>query len=735
MGKLIIVSNRLPITIERSRGKLVVTPSVGGLATGLGSFYKSRGSAWVGWPGLASGTLTAKEESEINKQLSKEDCLPVYLSRRQLDGYYNGFCNRTIWPLFHYFPLYTQYNDSYWKAYSQVNGIFRDAVAEIASPEDTIWVQDYQLLLLPKLLREQLPKAKIGIFLHIPFPSSEIFRLLPWREELLEGLLGADLIGFHTYDYVRHFITSVRRLLGFGQIAAGKLVIAAGEHLVKVDAFPMGIDYKRFAKASDELEIRQEMEQIRGQIGDRKVILSLDRLDYTKGLIQRLEAYDLFLDKYPEYRGKVTFVLKAIASRAGITQYQVLKRRLDELVGRVNGKYGSLEWMPVWYLFRFLPESMLLALYRLADVALLTPVRDGMNLIAKEFLATKANGNGVLILSELAGAAQELREALTVNPNNRMQIAQAIKDALDMPLSERRKRVSLMQERMKRYDVVRWAEDFIANLAQIKDMQSQLAAKKLTPEAKDKLLEAYRSSGARLFLLDYDGTLVPFALEPQEARPNEELLLLLKELTNAPGNTVVIISGRDKETLEQWFGDLGIGLVAEHGVWIKEPGKQWEIIEPLTNEWKNNVRPLLELYVSRTPGSSLEEKEFSLVWHYRKADEAFAEVREGELKEDLGPLLANRLLGILEGNRFLEVKHAGINKGRIAQQWLSQKDWDFIFAAGDDTTDEDTFRVLPEAAYSVRIGMTPSHSRFAIDSPSELCWLLRELVNTQVRNN
>jgi len=689
----------------------------------------------VGWPGLASGTLTPEEESEITEQLSQENCSPVFLSQRQVDGYYNGFCNRTIWPLFHYFPLYTQYNDAYWKAYRRVNELFRDAVAEIASPEDTIWIQDYQLLLLPRLLREQLPEAKIGFFLHIPFPSSEIFRLLPWREELLEGLLGADLIGFHTYDYVRHFTTSVRRLLGFGQIAAGKLVIAAGERLVKVDAFPMGIDFKRFAKASDEPETQQEIEQIRDQIGDRKLILSLDRLDYTKGLIQRLEAYDLFLDKYPEYRGKVTFVLKAIASRAGITQYQVLKRRLDELVGRVNGKYGSLEWMPVWYLFRFLPESMLVALYRLADVALLTPVRDGMNLIAKEFLATKADGNGVLILSELAGAAEELREALTVNPNNQMEIAQAIKDALEMPLSERRKRVSLMQERIKRYDVVRWAEDFIANLAQIKDMQSQLAAKKLSPEAKDELFETYRASGTRLFLLDYDGTLVPFALEPQEARPNEELLLLLKALTNSPGNTVVIISGRDKDTLEQWFGALGVGLVAEHGVSIKEPGEQWEMVEPLTNEWKADVRPLLELYVSRTPGSSLEEREFSLVWHYRKADEAFGEVREGELKEDLGPLLANRSLGILEGNRFLEVKHAEINKGRIAQHWLSKKDWDFIFAAGDDPTDEDTFRVLPQAAYSVRIGMNPSQSRFAMESSDELCSFLHELVNNQARNN
>jgi trehalose 6-phosphate synthase/phosphatase len=728
MGKLIIVSNRLPITMKRTKGELSITQSVGGLATGLGSFYQSRESVWVGWPGIASNLLSDEQCVQIKSRLGERSCHPVFLTQRQIDNYYNGFCNRTIWPLFHYFPLYTQYKDSDWRAYFKVNTMFRDAVMEVATSEDTIWVQDYQLMLLPRLLRAELPQAKIGFFLHIPFPSSEIFRLLPWREELLHGLLGSDLIGFHTYDYVRHFLTSIRRLLGFGQAMAGRLVVSTGQRLVKVDAFPMGIDYERFSLAADSLETKREMERIRGQIGPRQIILSVDRMDYTKGLIQRLEAFDLFLSKFPKYRGKVTFVLKAIASRAGVTQYQELKSQLDELVGRVNGKYGSLEWMPVWYLFRFLPESMLIALYRLADVALLTPVRDGMNLIAKEFIATKTDQNGVLILSELAGAAQELQEALIVNPNNLVQMANAIRSGLEMPKEEQQKRLVLMQSRMRNYNVVRWAEDFIEGLESIKRMQERFAAKKLTVHVKRQLLEKYRFASKRLFLLDYDGTLVQFAGDPQEASPPEQLMELLRQLSSVEGNSVVIISGRDRPTLERWFGSLNVGLVAEHGVWYKEPQEPWQIIEPLTEDWKESIRPLFELYVSRTPGSSLEEKEYSLVWHYRKAEKTFAEVRVGELKESLEPLLENKPLAILEGHRFLEVKNAGINKGRIARQWISKKDWDFILAAGDDTTDEDMFQVLPDTACSIRIGMSPSHSRFAIESPRELRRLLRELM-------
>lgn len=727
MSKLVIVSNRLPVRARQQGRTLTLEPTVGGLATGLGSFYKSYQSMWIGWPGIARDKLTAQDEILIEDQLLKERCYPVFLSQEDLDKYYHGFCNETIWPLFHYFLSYAKYSETSWNAYRRVNEIFSEVVIKAAEPGDTIWVQDYHLLLLPGLIRRQLPTAKIGLFLHIPFPSSEVFRLLPWREELLENLLGADLIGFHTYDYLRHFLATIHRILGYDQIFPGKLVVSVRDRVVKVDAFPMGIDYEHFAKAVKEQKTEQEIRKLSKQIGDRKVILSLDRLDYSKGLIQRLWAYSLFLDRFPEYKGKVMFVLKVIASRTKVRRYARLKKQLDELVGRINGKHGTIAWMPVWYLYQFLPETSLIALYHLADVALLTPLRDGMNLIAKEFLAAKTDGKGVLILSEMAGAAKELREALIVNPNNRGEIAEAIRDALTMSVEEQQERNRIMQRRIQRYNVVRWAEDFVDSLSAVTELQLKLASRKLSSSIRDRLITTYNSGENALLLLDYDGTLIPFARKPILAYPDSELLSILARLSETPGTEVVVISGRDKQTLEHWFGDLEIGLVAEHGVWTKKRSEPWQVIEALTNEWKRDIRPVLELYVDRTPGSFLEDKEFSLAWHYREADEEFAEVRVGELKADLAPLVANRNLGVLQGNRVIEVRNAGISKGRAALEWVSLRDWRFILAIGDDRTDEDIFSVLPTSAYSVKVGLQPSQAQFNLNSPHEVRILLQEL--------
>ncbi len=727
MGKLIIVSNRLPMTVSRDEEGFSFQPSIGGLATGLGSFYKDYESLWVGWPGMSREELDEQDEQRLRRGLQEEGCAPVVLERRDFDLFYRGFCNNTIWPLFHYFLLYAEYRDDYWEAYKRVNQAFADAVLDVAEPEDTIWIQDYHLLLLPGFIRQRLPEATIGFFLHIPFPSSEVFRLLPWREEILENLLGADLIGFHTYDYLRHFFATVRRLLGHDQVFPGKLVLLAEDRLVRVDAFPMGIDFQRYSKLSQSSAVQEEMDRMREFIGPRKVILSLDRLDYSKGLIQRLEAFDLFLERYPEYREKVTLVLKAIASRTGVRQYAALKRRLDELVGRINGKYGSISWMPIWYLYQFLPDESLVALYRLADVALLTPLRDGMNLIAKEFLASRSDEDGVLILSEMAGAAKELPEALLVNPNNASSIADNIKLGLEMPLEERRARNQVLRRRLERYHVVRWAQDFMDGLNAVKTLQAELSGKRLTADLQEDMVHRFTRAKRRLILLDYDGTLTPFAPIPEEASPDRELIELLQTLAAPQESEVVVVSGRDRVTLDRWFGNLSVGLVAEHGVWLRPVGEDWHTVEPLDDSWKHELRHVLEFYVDRTPGSFLEEKDYSLVWHYRKTDHEFGAIRLGELKEDLSHLTANFDLGILEGNSVVEVKHAGINKGRGVARWLGQDNWDFIFAAGDDRTDEDIFAALPDWACSVRVGLKPSQARFHLRSPEELRQFLKRL--------
>jgi len=725
MGRLLVVANRLPLNTARRAGELHFRPSPGGLAVGLSSLPESCEQVWIGWPGITSEKLSAEDKEQIRKRLAEENCHPIFLSRRQMEGYYQGFCNKTIWPLFHYFAMRTLYEERFWKTYEQVNRVFCDEVMEIAEPDDRIWVHDYQLMLLPQLLRERLPESEIGFFLHIPWPSFELFRILPWREEILNGLLGADLIGFHTYDYVRHFLSSVCRITGL-EHTLGR--VSFGSRVVKVDAFPMGIDYEKYSKAINDANVEKEVGKILKKIGKRRIIISIDRLDYTKGIIQRLEAFDLFLSDNPEYRGEVTLVLVAVPSRTGVEDYKILRERLEQLVSRVNGEHGTMGYMPVWYLYRSLPFKELTALYHIADVALVTPLRDGMNLIAKEFIAAKTDGRGVLIISEMTGAARELGEALIVNANNKTAIVHAIKEALDMPQLEQIERNRVMQERLRRYNVSRWSGDFLDALSDIKKTQKELSVRRLSESISRELVNDYAKSRKRLFLLDYDGTLVGFRGKPAEAGPDDEIMGLLRSLSSNPRNNIVIISGRDRTTLEEWFGNLGTPLVAEHGAWIRHRGEKWQCMQPFEAEWKDTIRPILELHSDRTPGSMVEDKNFSLVWHYRRADPELAYVRGQELRGALVNLTENLDVGVFEGNKILEVRSMGINKGRAVELWMKEQKWDFILAAGDDYTDEEMFSVLPDEAYSIKVGFGASRARFSVDSVREIRLLLGKLV-------
>jgi trehalose 6-phosphate synthase/phosphatase len=725
MGKLIVVANRLPLSITRREGQYHFRPSPGGLATGLSSLPESFERVWIGWPGITSEKLSPEDKTKIEDRLTSENCVPIFMTQRQIEHFYLGFCNKTIWPLFHYFPVRTFFEERYWTSYQQVNEIFCDEVMNIAKSGDYVWIHDYQLMLLPQLLRNKLADLQIGFFLHIPWPSFEMFRLLPWRKEILNGLLGADVIGFHTYDYVRHFLSSVSRIGGL-EHTLGKIFVS--NRILKVDAFPMGINYEKFYKAINDPEVKKEAKSISAKVDHRKVIISVDRLDYTKGIIQRLEAFDLFLSENPEYKGRVTLVMVAVPSRTGVQDYNILRERLEHLVGRVNGEHGAIGYMPVWYLYRFMPFNKLAALYNVADVALVTPLRDGMNLIAKEFVASKIDGRGVLILSEMTGAASELGEALIINANDKAAIVRAIKEALEMPLAEQKERNELMQDRLKRYNVERWSSDFLAALSEIKKMQTELSVKRLSETARKDLIINYRKSKKRLLLLDYDGTLVEFADTPKKAGPDEEILTLLKILSGDHKNTIVIISGRDKTTLGRWLAGLKVGLVAEHGAWIRDNGqKDWWNLESFAARWKDTIRPILELYSDRTPGTLVEEKDFSLVWHYRRADPELSYVRTQELKAALMNLTANLDVGVFEGNKILEIRSFGINKGRIAENWLAQKEWDFSLVAGDDYTDEEMFSVLSDKVYSIKVGAGMSKARFNIDSVNDMRLLLREL--------
>jgi trehalose 6-phosphate synthase/phosphatase len=724
MSRTLIVSNRLPTKVLRNEDGLTFQPSEGGLATGLGSIYRQGDNLWIGWPGLF--VQGEAEEQHITDELREDNMAPVFLTEAEIRDFYEGFSNSTLWPTFHYFSEFATYEQTHWDAYRAVNEKFCQAVLALAGPEDTIWVHDYQLLLLPELLRRARPEATIGFFLHIPFPSQELIRVLPWRTELLRGMLGADLIGFHTFGYMRHFLSAVTHLLGL-QAQNGQ--IETPNRSVRVDAFPMGIDYERYAQAAVSAASREHEAEYREALRDTRVILSIDRLDYTKGIAQRLRAFDLLLQRHPEWQGQVSLIMLVVPSRDQVAQYAALKEEIDELVGRLNAQYRTISWNPILYFYRSLPLEELAALYQLAEVALVTPMRDGMNLVAKEYVASKGDRRGVLILSERAGAARELSDALIINPTDMSQLAEAMHEALVMPEDEQQVRLSAMQALVKRYNVFSWTRLFMNQLAYTKMKQHTLATEMLTPEATTQLLTDFRGASQRLILLDYDGTLVGFHPNPQRAEPDQELRQLLQALTELPNTRVVIISGRDRQTLEKWLGHLSVDFIAEHGVWLRTAGGDWQLFGQLRADWKRDLRPVLELYVARTPGAFIEEKDYSLVWHYRRADTDLGIERARELMSHLSFMTANTDLQVMEGNKVLEIKTAGVNKGTAAARWLEQYPSEFILALGDDRTDEDTFRALPPTAYSVRVGTgARSLARFNIGSPTEVRQLLRQLL-------
>jgi len=731
----VIVSNRLPFNVSVESGEILFHPSAGGLVTGLASVRESReqfsalpsNHLWVGWPG--SSVAADLRGKLIRDSLNRFQSYPVFFSEEQMEQFYLGFCNATLWPLFHYFPSYAVYRPAFWEQYRQINQLFAHALESVLRADDVVWVHDYHLMLLPRLLKAFRSQLSVGFFLHIPFPSFEVFRLLPgeWRKEILEGLLGADLIGFHTHEYTQHFLQSVLRILGhehrLGQISAP-------DRVVRVETFPMGIDYERFSLAAAEPEVQCEVQVLSHTLPGIKLILSVDRLDYSKGILNRLEGYELFLEANLEYHGKVALLMVVVPSRIGVQQYDLMKRQIEELVGKINGRFGRVGWTPVVYQYRNVPFASLVALYAASDVCLVTPLRDGMNLVAKEYVATRRDGTGVLILSEMAGAAKELPEAIIINPNNRLEIAASLKDALETPIDGQEKRMRLMQRRLRRYDVTRWSDDFLSSLMAMKDLQQRVESKLLSTSARRAILAQYKLSQRRLLFLDYDGTLTPLVRHSTMAAPDKALIVLLRELTAHCNASVVITSGRDRRTLEGWFGGIGLGLVAEHGAWVRQAGNTWQRAQMPQTAWKSDILAVLEIYADRVPGSFIEEKEESVAWHYRMSDPEQAQLRAPELVDHLHNLTNKIDLQIVQGNKVVEIRRAGVDKGSAAATWIEGDEYDFILAIGDDTTDEDLFRNLPAQAISIRVGIAGTAAQYNIRNSFEVLDLLRSLAET-----
>jgi trehalose 6-phosphate synthase/phosphatase len=721
-NRLLIVSNRLPITATVSGDTVSFTQASGGLATGLRGCHERTDGLWIGWPGIDAPPSPL--QSALDTQLAERGIVAVHLTREEVRQYYEEFSNGVLWPLFHYLLDRLPLGPTSWSTYEAVNRRFADAAIARYQPGDLIWVHDYQLMLVPEMIRRRLPDARIGFFLHIPFPSAEVFRILPWRRQILAGLLGADLLGFHTFSYQQHFAAAVSELTGAEPDEDG---VWLEDHRVRFGVFPMGIDAQSFTSLAASPAVDDAVAELKAQAGRRAILLGVDRLDYTKGIPRRLLAFESLLQD-EALHDRIRLVQVAVPSREAVPSYQEYRSEVDGMIGRINGTYGTITAVPIHYLYQSITPEQLVALYRAADVMLVTPLRDGMNLVAKEYAASRVDGDGVLILSEFAGAAEELQEALTVNAYDTESIAAAMRHALVMPGAERRSRMRALHDRVITYDVHRWAEHFV----EILSSDPPIDRRTTSDAALRDTIAAIRAASPLAILLDYDGTLVPIAATPDEAQPDGDLLQLIDALADRPNTSVLMVSGRSRDTLDAWFGALPIELWAEHGVWFKPPRAEvWAAtIDEVAGEWLERARARMAAFARTTPGAFVEVKTSSVAWHYRRAARGFGAAQARELRVALSRELADLPAEILEGKRVVEVRPRGATKAAVVSHLLARPDPPSIVVAfGDDRTDEEMFAALPRTAISIHVGGGASLATHRLRNPQAVRAFLAALID------
>lgn len=737
---IVIVSNRLPISIKKTDKGLEFYPSVGGLATGLAAYVNDKRNKWIGWPGIPSDNLTKSEREQIAVELRKSNCYPVFLTQKQLDDYYNGYSNSILWPAFHDLPVRAEaleHHDKWWKSYRSVNSAFAGVVLALSDNNSTIWVHDYQLLSLPLMLRAVRPRAKVGFFLHIPFPGLKSFKAIPSAKQLLSGILGSDLVGMHTKRYTENFLKACAELtrdavaMPSARSTSGQVI--HGTHITQVTDFPMGIDYDRFTKARELSAVKREYRKHQRKYAGMRVILTVDRLDPTKGLVERLQAYQTFLRQNKSIHGKVIMVMLAVPSRTEIEEYKELKEHVEQLVKEITDQFGTTRWKPIDYLYTSMPVEWVTALYQVADVAFITPIRDGMNLVAKEYIASRPHRDGVLILSSTAGAAQELTDALLVNPKRPETLVEALNKAIHMPKRELRQRISRMHSHISTHTVQNWAKTFMGTLQKPLPGTSRRMARSLTRDRRQDIYDSLRRARHPVILLDYDGVLAPHVVNPAKAAPTSAIMATLQKLSAIPNLDMAIISGRSKDDLLTWLGDLPVPLVSEHGASIRS-GKNWKRLTRTSPKWQHDVEPILEKYAANTPGAHVEAKDYSLVWHYRGASPYYAQKHLVILRKTLKRYIATYGLEMHAGDKILEIKPADVNKGAAAARLVN--DWsttargpiDFILCIGDDYTDEDMFEILPANAYTIKVGRGQTAARLRVKTAAEAQQLLHKLV-------
>jgi trehalose 6-phosphate synthase/phosphatase len=733
-GGLVIASNRLPVSLTLDGHEINVEPSSGGLVAAL---MGAERDSWIGWPG---SVVPEELQPEAERLLAAERCRPVFLDATEEELFYGRICNDTLWPLFHYFVDRLRYSGEAWECYVEVNERFAETIAEHSPERALVWVHDFHLALVPEALRRRRPDVAIGYFLHIPFPSSEIYRLLPARSEILRGILGADYIGFHTGDYARHFRSSCLRVLG---LESEPDTIEHGGRTVGIGVHPIGIDVDRFRETMHEPEAAAIEAELDERYGGKQLILGVERLDYTKGIPEKLDAFEHVLEQDPTRAESAVMLQVLVPSRLESPEYQAKLHEIEVRIAHINGRFGGLGGAPVEYVHRGISHAELAALYRRADVMMVTPLRDGMNLVAQEFVlcqteeaAQPASRRGTLLLSEFAGAAQVLPGALLVNPWDAGDLAARLVDALALDPSERRRRLELMADRVTRLDCKRWATGFLKRLRRFAAAPEPRWARPLDRKGRERIGRRLAEARARTLFLDYDGTLRELASHPELAAPTPEIRELLADLASLPGTSVHLISGRKHETLETWFGDLPVHLGAEHGYLVRRAGGDWETSFDPDLSWLPRIHDLLERVTHDVPGTMVERKTAAVAWHYRQAEPEYGAWRARELLVALDQILAGASAEVLPGRHVVEVRARGANKGDYVRRLFpGEVDEDYvILAAGDDRTDVDLYRALPAGSIALHVGdlgprlQNPSvRDQHTVASPKALRELLRSL--------
>ncbi len=649
---------------------------------------RRRGGTWVGWPGI-----DLRRGERIATSGKSYRVTPVLLSEAEVSRYYHGFSNRTLWPLLHSMPDRARFERRDWEAYERVNERFAEAVLGEMGESELVWIQDYHLMRTPKFVRLAAAQARIAFFLHIPFPPYDIFRLLPWDRELLNGLLACDLVGFHVDGYARNFLDCVERSLG-ARVDRDARTVEYGDRNVRIGVLPIGIDFAEFERRARRGEKQEPLPY--------RIVLGVDRLDYTKGIPERILAFERLLEKHPRHRENVILLQIAVPSRSQVAEYRALKREIDELVGRVNGRFATATWSPIHYLYRSFHQDKLATMYRDAEVALLTPLRDGMNLVAKEYVASQVGDPGVLILSRLAGAAETMREALLVNPFDIDGTAEAIHRGLTMTEAERRWRLSVLRRREQRDDLYHWVDAFLEAAA-----QAGAPPAPLTDTDFERWLSAFLGRYRLALFLDYDGTLTPLVEHPSDALLADTIRRVLDACVSRSDTDAIIVSGRKLEEVQRLVDDSRLVYAGNHGLEIAGPGLPDFRHEDLvhyrtrTEELAKALEPLAR------HGAWTELKGPTLTFHYRSVPEEQRAELVGQASDIITKFgyQARGAHCAVEGrppigwDKGRAVLH--VLRHRYGPAWSEQMR---VVYVGDDQTDEDAFRLLAGLAVTFRVG-------------------------------